>query len=166
MATYRIGRTDLFTGGDLFADAKTLNAQVQGLDRLISGLPNSDARGGPDLLDSWYSFTAQFNPYFRDTWQDNGTVSNFLEALNDANRDQLIQWEERFADLAAQFKAAGISSASVDVAVSLGAGDTVAALFGKIDGFVKSYLPWGLGFGTLLVVGLVVWFLIKAREAV
>jgi hypothetical protein len=156
----------LFTGGDLYADAKTLNAQVQGFDRLIESLPNSDKRASDDLLQSWYSFTAQFNPYFRDTWQDNGTLANFLEALNNSNRDQLIQWETRFADLVAQFKAVGISSTSVDVAVSLGAPSFLTKVIGSIDGFAQRYLPWGLGFGTLLLLILIAWFFVKPKVTV
>jgi hypothetical protein len=40
----------------------------------------------------------------------------------------------------------------------------LTGLLGKVDGVVKSYMPWGLGFGTLLVVGLIVWFLLKANN--
>lgn len=162
-ASYRIGPSDLFVGSDLYADAKTLNAQVQGFDRLIESLPNSDKRASDDLLQSWYSFTAQFNPYFRDTWQDNGTFSNFLAALNDSNRDELIQWETRFADLVSQFGAVGIKSASVDVAVSLGAPSFLTSIIGSIDGFAQRYLPWGLGFGTLILLILVAWFFVRPR---
>lgn len=163
MATYRIGPDDFFTGGDLQADAKTLNSQVQGLDRVVSDVPNGDPRLTDDMFASWAGFTSIWNSYYQMNWATSGDIANFFAALNDGNRDQLIQLEERFADLAARLKAAGIDSAAVNVAVSLGAPDTVTRLLADLDSAAKKLLPFGLGLGAFLMLALAVWFFVLPR---
>lgn len=165
MATYRIGPSDFFTGADLKADAVTLNSQVSGLSRQIQDIPQNEDPLGSDLETSWASFEAMWDSYFANTYQSSSGFGDFLTALNDGNRDQLIQYEQRFADLAAQIKGKGIDSAAVDVAVSLGAPDTVTHLVADIDAAAKKLLPFGLGLGAFLVIALVVWFVVIPRLA-
>lgn len=164
-ATYRIGPADHFTGGDLKGDAVTLNSQVQATDDVIGNVPQGDNRLSEGLFQAWATFTAIWNPYFADTYQNSSGFDNFLTALNDGNRDQLVQFENRFADLYQQFKSAGITSPAVDVAVSLGAPDTVTALIASIDAAARRLLPFGLGLGAFLVLAVVVWYFVLPRLA-
>ena len=163
MATYRIGPTDFFTGADLHADAITLNSQVTALDRLVEGIPQGQDPLGSDLEQSWFGFTAQWRGYFHNTYEDAGGFSDFLTALNDGNRDQLIQYEQRFADYAQRMKEKGISSAAVNVALSLGAPDTVTNFLAGLENLAKRILPYGLGLGTLCLIVLGVWFFLIPR---
>jgi len=165
MATYRIGPDDFFTGADLKADAITLNSQVVALDRQVQDIPQNEDPLGSDLEQSWFSFVAQWDSYFQNTYQSSSGFDDFLTALNDGNRDQLIQYESRFADLAAKMKDKGIDSAAVNVAVSLGAPDTVTALIADIDAAAKKLLPFGLGLGAFLVIVIVVWYFVLPRLA-
>ena len=162
MATYRIGPSDLFTGADLQADAQTLEGQVQALDSQVEG----NQAAGADLVTAWVMFQAQWEGWYTSTFVGAGNIQNFLTALNDGNRDQLIQYEQRFADLASQFANAGITSAGVDVSVSSGAGDTVSSLLSKLDAAAKNLLPFGLGLGAFLVIALVVWYFVLPTLAV
>lgn len=164
-ATYRIGPNDFFTGGDLKADATTLNSQVSALSRVIQDIPQDQDPLGSDLETSWASFESMWDSYFQNTYADASAFDNFLTALNDGNRDQLIQYENRFADLAEKIKAKGIDSAAVNVAVSLGAPDTVTHLIADIDAAAKKLLPFGLGLGAFLVIAFVVWYFVIPRLA-
>lgn len=163
MATYRIGPADFFIGADLKADAETLDAQVEGLAKVVDATSVDDI--GEDLKSSWNTFYAAWFNYFQDTYKNQSGFEAFLNALNDGNRDQLIQYEERFADLHSKLAAKGVDSAAVNVAVSLGAPDTVTALIGSLDAAAKKLLPFGLGLGAFLVIALVVWFIVIPRMA-
>jgi hypothetical protein len=162
MATYRIGPTDFFTGADLQADAQTLESQVEALD----GQVNGNTAPSPDLVTSWVLFEAQWEAWYNSTFVGAGNIKNFLTALNDGNRDQLIQYEQRFADLASQFAGAGVTSAGVDVSVSSGAGDTVSSLISQLDAAAKKLLPFGLGLGAFIVIALAVWYFVLPTLAV
>lgn len=167
MATYRIGPDDLFTGSDLRADAYTLNSMVQAVERVVGDVPNGDPRLSDDLFGAWASFTAQWNPYFAADWDYKGDLSAFLSALNDGNRDQLIQYEMRFADIYDKLKKAGIESAYVNVELSTGAPDTVKRLFERFQDAAKSLGLGGLGIGfgiiILVVTALLVWHFVVPR---
>jgi len=165
MSTYRIGPNDFFTGSDLKADAVTLNSQVSGMSRVIQDLPQNSDVLGADLETTWASFESQWDSYFQNTYATSNAFDNFLTALNDGNRDQLIQYESRFADLHEQIKAKGVDSAAVNVAVSLGAPDTVTNLIADIDAAAKKLLPFGLGLGAFLVIAFVVWYFVIPRLA-
>lgn len=161
MATYRIGPDDFFTGSDLRADAYTLNSMVQAVERVVGDVPVGDPRLSEDLFGAWASFTAQWNPYFGAEWDGVGDLSAFFSALNDGNRDQLIQYESRFADIYSKLKAVGIESSYVNVELSTGAPDTAKRLVEHFQGVAKSLglgsLGWVAGMLVLVVVGLVVW---------
>ena len=165
MSTYRIGPSDLFTGADLKADAITLNSQVSAISRVIQDIPQGTDPLGADLEVSWASFESQWDSYFQNTFATSSGFDDFLTALNDGNRDQLIQYESRFADLHEQIKAHGVDSAAVNVAVSLGAPDTVTHLIADIDAAAKKLLPFGLGLGAFLIIALVVWYIVIPRLA-
>ena len=162
-ATYRIGPADVFTGGDLLADAQTLQTQVVALDAQVEGVSGLSA----DTVKSWVLFQGDWAAFYASTFNSgqSGDLSNFLTALNDANRDQLIQFENRFADIAAALKQAGVSSVAADVAVSAGAPDTVVAAIAQADQAVKNLVPsLGIGLGTVVVLAVVVvvaWRLIR-----
>ena len=165
LPVYRIGPDDYFTGGDLKADAETLNGMMEATATVVDGTSNRESVIGSDLLQSWNSLYAAWFNYFQDTYKSSSGFDNFLTALNDGNRDQLIQYENRFADLHAQLKAKGVYSALADVAGSLGAPDTVTALLASLDAAAKKLLPFGLGLGAFLVIALVVWFIVIPRMA-
>jgi len=93
-ATYRIGPSDFFTSADLLADAKTLNGQVNGLNN-----QNWD-RPSQELFDAFQAFLSEWRAFYSDTF---GGLFNF-SAFNNSNRDQLIQFEQRFATFAEQYE--------------------------------------------------------------
>lgn len=120
-ATYRVGPSDFFTPGDLSADADTLNGQVTDLDVQVEGnesIAQSD-------LDAWTSWLAQWKAFYSKEF--GGFFTNLLTALNDANRDQLIQYETTFGNFATQFSTAGATIAGGVVAPSTGSKDTIGA---------------------------------------
>ncbi len=116
MPAYRIGPSDFFTSADLLADAKTLNGQINGLNDA-----NWDAP--PELLfASFQAFLSDWRGFYSSTFD--GIFGNW-SGLNDANRDQLIQFEQRFAELAAAYQDATGARLPVSViAPSSGAKDT------------------------------------------
>jgi hypothetical protein len=167
VATYRIGPDDFFTGGDLRADAYTLNSMVQAVEQVVGDVPAHDPRLSEDLFTAWAMFTAQWNPSFAADWDNAGSASTFLLALNDGNRDQLIQFESRFADIYSKLKAAGIESSYVNVELSTGAPDTAKRLVEHFQSVAKSLglgsLGWVAGMLVLAMVGLVVYhFAVRA----
>lgn len=120
--TYRIGPSDVFTPGDLAADASTLDGQVDELDTQIEGNDQVDQ----NLQDQWTAFHAEWKAFYADHF--GGFFSNLFTALNDSNRDQLIQEETKFANFYAQFKQLGVAGlAAGAVAPSAGSGDTIGA---------------------------------------
>lgn len=118
-ATYRIGPSDFFTGGDLKADADTLDAQVKTLDAQVEGNEAIDQAS----VDAWTAWLTQWRAFYNDEF--GGFFRNFLTALNDSNRDQLIQYETTFANFASQFARAGAAVAGGVVAPSSGSKDTL-----------------------------------------
>lgn len=120
-ATYRVGPSDFFTPGDLAADANTLNDQITALDAQVEGneqIAESD-------LDQWTAFLANWKAFYASEF--GGFFTNLLTALNDANRDQLIQDETTFGNFATQFASAGATVAGGVVAPSTGSKDTIGA---------------------------------------
>jgi hypothetical protein len=121
VATYRIGPSDTFTGGDLKADADTLNGQVEDLDGQTEG--NESLQ--PSDVEQWVSWQGKWAAFYANDF--GGTVTNLLTALNDSNRDQLIQYEKDFANFATTFASSGITLAGGVVQPSTGSGDTLGA---------------------------------------
>lgn len=158
MALYRIGPDDFFTGGDLRSDAETLDGMVDALSKSF-GEAGASTRAGRDLADSWITFYLDWKEYYQREFSP--WSSDLLTALNDANRDQLIQWESRFADMAGLLKAKDVSSAYVNVQLSAGAPDTVKSLFAGFQKGLKSLglgsLGWVAGMLILIAVGFAVW---------
>lgn len=152
-ATYRIGPSDTFTGGDLEADAQTLDGLVEGLDAQIEGSTAFPST----FVDQWVAWQGQWKTFFTSNF--GGFFTDFLTALNDSNRDQLIQFETRFNDFSTQAKGYGADTVA-PVLPSTGSGDTLgAALKTQLSG-ASSLLPSAT---TLVVVAvaivlvLVVW---------
>jgi len=157
MPSYRIGPADFFTGGDLAADARTLDGQVQLLDGLVQNIPNSDKTISSSVYDAWFAFEAEWSFYYADNYATSGAIGNFLHALNDSSRDQLIQYEERFEDFVKKFAAAGYDTSAIDVDVSFG---SPSALLHAANDALKKLAPWGFGIGGLLVLVLLVWYFV------
>lgn len=145
-ATYRIGPSDFFTGGDLKADADTLNGQVDALDAQIEGNENVD----PTLVDQWTAWHQSWKQFYSDEF--GGFFRNLLTALNDSNRDQLIQFETTFGNFAQQLATQGATLAGGVVAPSTGSKDTIAAQASQQLGGDAS----GLATKVIIVVALVV----------
>lgn len=113
--TYRIGPSDFFNSADLAADARVLNGQINGLDDA-----NWD-RPPQDLFDAWNAFKAEWRKFYSSTFD--GTFN--FSAWNNSNRDQLIQYEQRFAAFAAQYQqASGHTLPGAVVAPSSGTKDS------------------------------------------
>lgn len=119
-ATYRIGPSDFFTPGDLEADADTLNTQINQVDDAMDGnnaIPQNLWDGWQDFLSSWKKFySSSFGGFF----------TNLETALNDANRDQLIQFETQFGNWTSQLAPYGVSVPGGQIGVSAGSQDTLA----------------------------------------
>lgn len=121
-ATYRIGPSDFFTGGDLAADADTLDQQASDLDAQVEGNEQVDQ----NLHDQWGAWLTSWRSFKSDHF--GGFFSNLLSALNDGNRDQLIQFEKTFANFAQQFQStAQVNLAGGIIQASSGSGDTIGA---------------------------------------
>ncbi len=149
---YIIGSTGLFTSDDLATDAKTLDGQIQTLD-------NADWSAPPqDLFDAWFAFVAEWRGWYSSTF-DYVLIG---PAWNDANRDQLIQFEQRFASFAGRYQLASGNTLPVDViAPGTGPKDSLADLLAKS---LKPLIPsitagqiW-LVLGAVAAVGIAVYF--------
>ncbi len=116
---YRIGPSDFFTPGDLAADAQTLNGQVDELDTQIEGNTDVDQT----LVDQWTAFHAEWKGFFADEF--GGFFRNLFTAINDSNRDQLIQYETTFNNFYAVFQKYNVGLSGGAVAPSDGSGDTI-----------------------------------------
>lgn len=120
-AKYRIGPSDVFTPGDLAADAQTLNGQIDELDTQIEGNTDIDQT----LVDQWTAFHADWKGFFADEF--GGFFRNLFTALNDSNRDQLIQYETTFNNFYAELQKYNVGLAGGAVVPSDGSGDTLGA---------------------------------------
>lgn len=116
---YRIGPSDLFTPGDLAADARVLNDQINNLDD-----QNWDAISEA-TFEAWLSFVSEWRGFYSSHF--GGFFTNLTTAINDSNRDQLIQFENRFAGFATQYKVESGNNVPDVVAPSTGAQDTLGA---------------------------------------
>jgi len=122
-ATYRVGRSDFFTPGDLAADAQTLDNQVDLLDAQL----NTDTGSAPQSwLDSWHAFFASWKAFYASDFQGNGFFGNLFTALNDSNRDELVSYEDRFDTWANDAKNYGAElPGGSRVTTSEGSGDSI-----------------------------------------
>lgn len=116
-AVYRIGPHDLFSSADLEADASTLNDQVEALDDQVNGNENAP----PAFVDQWVRFQGAWGAFYT---QEFGGAFAFLAALNDANRDQLVSYENQFQSFYAQAVGFGANLPNV-VQPSTGSGDSL-----------------------------------------
>ncbi len=153
--TYRIGPSDFFTPGDLKADADTLNTQVGELDQQIEGNEAIDQT----LVDQWTAFHQAWTSFYSS--QFGGFFTNLLTALNDSNRDQLIQYEKTFANFAQQLQQqdSSVSIAGGVVQPSSGSGDTLGAQVSQQLGGadVSGLATKVIIVAVLLVVALFIW---------
>jgi hypothetical protein len=144
--SYRIGPSDVFTPGDLSADAATLNNQINALDNLDWTKPSQA------LFDAFFAFKSEWRTWYTETFS--GWLGAFGAAFNDGNRDELIQFEIRFATFAVQYAAeSGNTLPGGVVQPSTGAKDTLGQhLADQLQPLVPS-----LDMGKVLIaVGLVV----------
>jgi len=147
--TYRIGPSDTFSGSDLKADADTLASQVASLDGFVEG---NDTLS-PAFVEQWVSFQGQWAAFYTEHF--GGFFTNFFTALNDANRDQLISYENQFLALYSAAQSEGASLPNV-VAPSTGSGDSLKNLFPT--------LPSAGGItGVLLAIAVVAIVIVVAR---
>lgn len=151
--TYRIGPSDFFTPGDLKADADTLNTQVDELDAQVEGNEAIDST----LMDQWTAFHQAWKAFYSS--QFGGFFTNLLTALNDSNRDQLIQYEKTFANFATQLQQQGAAQiAGGVVEPSSGSGDTLSAqLNQQLGGEASGLATKVIVIAALLVVALFIW---------
>lgn len=151
--TYRIGPSDFFTPADLKADADTLNTQVDELDAQVEGNEAIDST----LMDQWTAFHQAWKAFY--AAQFGGFFTNLLTALNDSNRDQLIQYEKTFANFASQLQQQdNLSIAGGVVQPSSGSGDTLGAqLNQQIGGDASGLATKVIVIAALLVVALFIW---------
>jgi len=141
---YRIGSSDFFTPADLKADADTLQSQIDALDAQTNGRPGLPI----EVVDAWVLFQGDWSAFY--TANFGGFLVNLFTALNDSNRDQLVQFEERFADLVSRFRAAGLEVAGVDVGPKKDGG-----LFGG-----------GIALDIAIVVGIVIVLIVVVARVV
>ncbi len=111
-ATYIVGPSSLFTPSDLKADADTLQAQVLSLSSQME-----TAQLPQNIQDAWALFVGQWRPFYDGNF--GGFFRNLFTSLNDGNRDQLVQFETRFASIAASVNDAGVDTVGTDVAPNL-----------------------------------------------
>ena len=156
-ATYRIGPSDFFTPGDLKSDADTLDGQVSDLDQQIEGNESIETTAS----DQWTAWIARWKAFYGSNF--GGFFTNLFTSLNDANRDQLIQFEKEFANLATSFATQGAQLAAGVVQPSTGSGDTIGA---QASQQVKD-LPTGVLPSTtsiIIILGLIVVALFIFKE--
>jgi hypothetical protein len=146
-ATYRIGPSDTFTSGDLEADAKTLDGQTKILDDADWTAPSEG------LFDSWWAFLSEWKTWHTDTFTTNWVGAGW----NDANRDQLIQYERRFVEFVGKWQnETGQQFPAPLIQPSEGSGDTLGAQLKKqLDPLSPSF-SW-LAAAVALVVALIIW---------
>jgi hypothetical protein len=149
MSMYRIGRSDFFTSGDLQADAATL-------DRQIALLDNQDmTKVTQTWFEGWQAFWSEWKRFYSDVFLN----SIIGPGWNDSNRDQLIQFEERFGQWEPQWEAQSSQKlpGGPPIAPSTGAqdglGDHLANQLRPIGAVFSTYKWWFIGGG--IVVGLV-----------
>jgi len=144
-ATYRIGPSDFFTPGDLAADARTLNGQINALDDANwDSIPD-------DLFQAWNGFLSEWRTFYSASF--GGFFTNLSTALNDGNRDQLIQFETRFATFAAQYQgASGKALPGGVVNVSTGAKDNFGSqLLNQLQPLIPNFDALHVAAGLALV---------------
>lgn len=108
--SYRIGPSDFFLPSDLLADANTLNDQINRLDDQNWDKPSQG------LFDAFQDFISEWRKFY--------TSMGFFSALNNSNRDQLVQFETRFIAFVSNYQAeSGVNVPDV-VAPSSGTKDT------------------------------------------
>lgn len=142
MAEYRIGPTGLFTPGDLHADADTLNGQIQALDDAKS---SHGGRLSPTSI-AFLKFLNEWNQFYYNTF--GGFFDDLAAALNNDNRDQLIQFENRFQVFASDLSKEGIVVPGGIIQTPKGDG----GLFGPVKDL---FAGLGAGFKWLIVGGIV-----------
>lgn len=118
-ATYRIGPSDFFTPGDLQADADTLNSQVQTLDLVLDG----NEAAPQTWWDAWQAWMSEWKKFYSSTF--GGFFGALFASFNDANRDQLISFENQFAAWAQQAAGYGAALPGPTLEPSQGSHDTL-----------------------------------------
>jgi hypothetical protein len=142
--SYRIGPSDFFNGTDLQADGATLNDQVNRLDGLIK---DAGTKVSDDTWNAWVDYVKQWRDFY------SNTLPGFFVALNDSNRDQLIQFESRLQSFVGQYQNETGGNVSDVVAVSSGTKDGIGDL---LKNQLQPFLPSLNMTYVLIAVGVVV----------
>jgi hypothetical protein len=118
-ATYRIGPSDFFTPGDLQADADTLDGQIATLDTALDG----NEAAPQDWWDAFQAWRAAWKKFYSSTF--GGFFGTLFASFNDANRDQLISFENQFVEWVHQAAAYGAAMPGTTIEPSQGSHDTL-----------------------------------------
>lgn len=146
-ATYRIGPSDTFTSGDLEADAATLDRQMT----LLDDQPMEAV--SDEFFDGWNAFRAEWKKFYADVF-----LNSFWGAgWNNGNRDQLVQFENRFATWSAQYTTESNRSLPGGViAPSTGTKDTFGDHLGNqlrpLAAVASAYKWWLIGGAAVVLV--------------
>lgn len=145
-ATYRIGPSDFFTSDDLAADAATLDRQIGLLDdQDLTTVSQS-------YFDGWQDFVSEWKKFY------SSTFFNFIGAgWNDSNRDQLVQFENRFSTWASQYTTETHQALPGGViAPSTGAKDTFGDHLGNqlrpLAAAASAYKWWLIGGAVVVLI--------------
>lgn len=147
-ATYRIGPSDTVLPSDLLADAATLNDQMNLLD------DQDMTTVSKAFFDAWNAFVQQWRAFYSSTLGSGSWFSALAADLNDSNRDQLIQFENRFATFAGQYQGeTGATLPGGIVDASSGAQDTLGQ---QLKNQLQPLIPSINATTILIVAGVVV----------
>jgi|KBSSwiStaDraftv2_1062776.scaffolds.fasta_scaffold12665_13 hypothetical protein len=146
---YAVGPSSVFSPDALATDARILNGQINALDNA-----NWD-RPPQELFDAWTAFMSEWRGWYTDTF--GGFFTNLGAALDDANRDTLIQYERRFQTFAQQYQSASGNALPGGVVVpSTGDKDSFGAhLLNQLQPLIPSldavYVLVGIGVAGFLI---------------
>jgi hypothetical protein len=148
-AYYRIGPSDSpVLPSDLLADAATLNGQINLLD------DQDMTKVSAAFFDAWNSFVSEWRGFYSSTLGSGSWFSALAADLNDSNRDQLVQFENRFATFAGQYQGeTGAKLPGGIVNASSGAQDTLGQ---QLKNQLQPLIPSINATTVLIVVGVVV----------
>jgi len=160
MADYRLGPTGLYTPGDLHADADTLHDQVLALDDALSAHGGRLSPTGIGFL----QFENEWNQFYANNF--GGFFQDLVTAANDGNRDQLIQFEQRFQTFASDLSQEGVSIPGGVIQTPAGDGGIfggVKALAKKLEDDVGGAFKWIIIGAAVLIAGYVAFKLVNKQ---
>lgn len=158
---YRAPRVGIFTPADLRADADTLHGQVLALDNALSAHGGQISPVGIAFL----NFENEWNAFYANVFD--GLLGDFGAALDNGNRDQLIQFEDRFADLATKLAAEGVGMVEGIIRPLGSTPSLLKKMFGELSDEALTWIKWGAiagGVGLGIYVAVTFAPLLKAKK--